>query len=82
MSVPSIEELKRLTDYELTERHGEVAKTTVAGINQYLEELRARQMQTYAVKMDRLTAGIFWITLVVTIATCINIAVFVWEKLP
>ncbi len=28
-----------------------------------------------------LPLAFFWMTLVVTIATCINVAIFVWEKL-
>ncbi len=80
MMAHSIKDLKEQTDDEIIKRHDNAAQNTAVGVSYYLEELRARKMESYAQKMDRLTAGIFWMTLVVTIATCINVAIFVWEK--
>ena len=75
----SVKELKELTEAELIVRHDKAGQSTQVGVNYYLDELRSRQMATYANRMDRLTRGIFWMTLVVTLATCINVVIFAWS---
>ncbi|MGJ8586716.1 MAG: hypothetical protein ACSHXW_01055 [Yoonia sp.] len=77
----SVKELKELTEADLIDRHDKAGQHTQVGVNYYLEELRSREITSYAKKMDRFTRGIFWMTLIVTIATCINVGIFVWERL-
>ncbi len=73
----SITELREMSEQQLIDTHDELAATTEVGINYYLEELRSRKMAAYARRMDRLTAGIFWMTLIVTLATLVNVTIFI-----
>ncbi len=70
-------ELRQLDDDELIERHDRSAKNTVVGLQHYLDELRYRQQSRIVESTKTLTKYIFWLTLVVTVATIFNVAIAV-----
>ena len=73
----SIAELRRTSDEQLTEEHDRIAKNTVVGVDYYLNELRRRESARREKVMVGLTIVIAAMTLVVTIATVINLWVFI-----
>ncbi len=75
----SIQSLKDLSDKELIEQHDELAQTTVMGTQYYLSELRHREQVETNQEMGRLTRWIFGFTVVVTIATVINLGLFITQ---
>jgi hypothetical protein len=74
----SIEDLRDMSDDELIRAHDRLAKNTQAvGVNYYLEELARRRSDRQQTTMIRLTWAIAAMTLVVTIATIVNLMVFI-----
>ena len=63
-------ELTRLSEKNLIAEHDLKTVNTVTDVNYYLEELRYRRSQKVANQ-------IFWLTLVVTVATVINVVVLI-----
>lgn len=72
----TLTELEKMTDEELKDGHYQAAQNTVVGVNYHLEELRVREMAGYARRMDLLTKCIGGMTLVVTVATILNLLLF------
>lgn len=70
----SMKELRALTDDELIKQHDRLAANTAIGVNYYLNELRARQQSKINEEMRSLTKRIYWLTVIVTFATIINLA--------
>lgn len=68
-------ELKNLSEDELIAQHDRLAKTTVVGTGHYLEELRYRHHARVAFQMRNLTWAILGLTVIVTIATIVNVYV-------
>jgi len=73
----SIRELRDASNKELIQEHDEIATHTVAGVDYYLNELARRQSASQQATMIRLTYAIAAMTLVVTIATIVNLVVFI-----
>ena len=73
----SIAGLRRTSDEQLTEEHDRIAKNTVVGVDYYLNELRRRESARREKVMVGLAIVIAAMTLVVTIATVINLWVFI-----
>jgi hypothetical protein len=73
----SIEELRGSSDEELIRAHDRLAKSTSIGVNYYLDELARRENARQQATMIRLTWAIAAMTLVVTIATIVNLVVFI-----
>ncbi len=73
--------LKELSDNELIAEHDDSAKNTVVGTRHYLDELRYRQQSRVASKLEGFTKWIFWLTVVVTLATVANVAVAIAHSL-
>ena len=71
----SLSGLRSLTDDELVKKHDDQAKTTVVGIQYYLDELNRRYQERQTKSMLRFTKHIAVMTLVVTLATLINVGV-------
>ncbi|MHC4872691.1 MAG: hypothetical protein ACYTFY_12685 [Planctomycetota bacterium] len=69
----SWEDLKLLSDEELIKDYDLRADKTIVGINYYLEELRHRDIDRQTSAMLEYTKEIKYMTIVVTIATIINI---------
>ena len=73
----SIRELRGASDTELIQEHDDLAKHTVPGVDYYLNELARRESASQQATMIRLTYAIAAMTLVVTIATIVNLIVFI-----
>ena len=73
----SIEQLRNTPDDELIKNHDTIAPTTVTGVDYFLNELRRREAAREQKTMINLTYAIVAMTLVVTIATIINLLVFI-----
>ncbi len=73
----SLNELKSLSDEDLIRLHDDAANNTIVGINYFLEELRSREAAKINSQVAKLTFWIFWLTLIVTIATLINLYIFI-----
>jgi hypothetical protein len=73
----SIAELRATSDEKLIEEHDSKAPNTVVGVDYYLQELRRRDAARQGDRMERLTIAIAAMTAVVTIATLVNVAVFI-----
>lgn len=76
MSEP-LKELRQLSDEELIKRHDKEASRTEVGINHYLTELARRDQDRATLAMLEYTRQIKRMTLVMTIATVVNLIVFI-----
>ena len=74
-------ELKNLSEDELIAEHDDSAGRTQVDLNFYLEELRYRHNARVASKLEGFTKWIFWLTVVVTLATVANVAVAIAHSL-
>ena len=74
-------ELKNLSEDELIAEHDDLAGHTDVGLNFYLEELRYRHHARVASKLEGFTKWILWLTVVVTLATVVNVAVAIVHSL-
>jgi hypothetical protein len=72
--VRSIAELKATDEEELIREHDEIALNTVSGTSYYLDELRSRDNAKLAQSMDRFTRKIFWLTVVMAVATLVQLS--------
>jgi hypothetical protein len=75
MGVPKIAELRRMSDDGLIAGHDQIADLTQPGVSYYLDELARRGQLRQADKMLGYTRRISWMTLVVTVATIVNVAI-------
>lgn len=71
----TIAELKRRSDEQIMAAYDVAVGQTIVGADYYLEELRRREQTRVATEMKRFTRWIFWLTLVVTVATIVNVAI-------
>ncbi len=71
----SIKDLKNLSDNDLIAIHDELAKNTVVGTSYYLEELRNRSAQRSQDEMEKLTNRIYGLTVVITMATFVQLSI-------
>lgn len=74
---PKLHELRAMPDDELVRRYDSIAEHTGVGTAFYLEELVRRQTARTSVKMIGLTAQIRLLTLAVTAATIVALAISV-----
>jgi hypothetical protein len=72
----SISELRDTPDEELIRAHDALAQNTYVGVSYYLDELARRESARQQATMIKLTYAIAAMTLVVTIATIVNLVVF------
>ncbi len=78
----TLKELRTLSDAELEAQHDNKASSTEMGLSYYLDEMRARQQTKINEEMRVLTKRIYWLTVVVTIATICNLAPLVIQLIP
>ncbi len=69
----SLKKLRSLTDEELISKHDELAKHTQVGINHYLNEIYRRDNDKISNAMLKYTKWITIMTVIILIATIINI---------
>ena len=72
---PSWANLQDLSADQLIAEHDRLAGHTMLGIQYYLDELRYRHQARVSAQIESYTMWLFWLTLVVTGATAINVAV-------
>lgn len=77
----SLADLRALSEDELIAQHDEQAKNTVVGIQYYLDELRYREQSRIAANVEKFTRCILWLTVVVVIATVVNVGVVAYTVL-
>ena len=72
--------LQRLSDDELVAEHDESARVTQIGTAYYLDELRHRRQGRVASRVEKFTQVILWLTVVVTVATIVNVGLVVMAQ--
>lgn len=75
----TISELENLSDEELLAQHDIRAENTVMGISYFLDEIRSRKQAKTNKIMERITKRIYVLTIVVTLATLVNLALFAFQ---
>ena len=70
----SMHNLRSLSDDELINLYDEQARRTDVGIDHYLDELNRRPQDRQTDSMLRFTRSITVMTIVVTVATLVNVA--------
>lgn len=75
MMAESVHDLRGLTDEELIRRHDELARNTLVGTQHYLDELNRREQVRQTEAMVNLTKSINRMTVVITVATILGVAV-------
>jgi len=73
----SVRELRKASEEKLIQEHDELAEHTLPGVDYYLNELARRRSDRQQTTMIRLTWAIAAMTLVVTLATLVNLYVFI-----
>jgi hypothetical protein len=69
----TLAELENLSDDELRRRHDERAQHTVVGTQFYIDEFRARKTDRLNSSVERLTRRLFWLTVVIVLATLVQL---------
>jgi len=73
----SYKELENLSEKDLIDKHDKLSKDTVVGTRHYLDELYRRTQIRQTKTMLRYTKWMLAFTIVITLATFINVSVFV-----
>ena len=68
-------ELADLSEDRLIDLHDRTAKDTGIGLGYYRDELRYRRQARVSAEVEKFTRWIFWLTLIVTVATIINVVI-------
>ena len=76
----SYQELAKLSLEELKEQHDRHATSTVMGISYFLDEIRSREQAVTNSKIVLLTKWMLGLTVVVTIATLVNVLLFILQS--
>jgi hypothetical protein len=74
MTAPTIAQLMRMTENEIIQMHDQLAARTEVDVRYCLDELARRENAQQVKSMRRLTIGITLLTIIVTVATIINVA--------
>jgi len=69
----TLAELRALSDADLVREHDALATQTAVGTEHYLQELERREQHRQTDKMLRYTTWVTVMTLVITIATLVNV---------
>ncbi len=75
MNSPSLTELRAMSDDELIEKHDLLAKNTIVGTQHFLDEVARREQSKQTEAMLSYTRRITWMTVVITLATIINLVI-------
>lgn len=77
----NVRDLRSMSEDELMSRHDSEMLNRSAHYNIYLDELRRRETLRQGERMERLTSSINALTIVVTIATLVGVALTAWGLL-
>ena len=75
MMAHSLAELRALSDDEVISRYDGQARTTGVGLDHWLNEMDRRYQERHTDSMYRFTKWITLMTIVVTVATLINVGI-------
>lgn len=76
----TLKELRSLSDEELVTRHDGLARGTQVGVQHYLSELARRDHDRQTKAILRYTVWITIMTVIITIATVLNVFLFLYSK--
>lgn len=79
MSIPKLDELRKLSAQDVIERYDSLAPNTRVGTDFWIAELNRRYLERKTNTMVTLTKWIMGFTAIVTIATLVNVAVIVFR---
>jgi hypothetical protein len=65
-------ELQGMPMEQLIREHDEQAKTTIMGVNYYLDEIRRRQAKEQGDRIERLTVWLAGLTVAITVLTLVS----------
>jgi hypothetical protein len=75
MIADKLKELRSLPDEELIARHDRLSESTQVGVTYYLAEIARREQDRQTLAMIRYTKQITIMTVIITVATIINVVV-------
>jgi CHASE3 domain sensor protein len=67
-----ISDLKAMSDEELVLQHDKTSSNTVMGVQYFLDELRGRENERIAQKMATIADRMWWLSVVVSVATIVG----------
>jgi hypothetical protein len=73
----TIARIRELSDSDLIAEHDRLAQSTVVGVDYYLNELARRDQARQTALLLRYTRILLWLTVIVTLATVVSLAVAV-----
>ena len=76
----SLAELRALSDDEVVRKYDDQSSRTVVGLNYWMDELNRRYQQRQTDSMLRLTKWITSMTVIVTVATLVNVGIAISER--
>ncbi len=76
MIAPSFRQLKEMSLDGLRSQYDDLATNTQVGTSFILDEIRAREAQLVNNSIKRLTGWMTFLTVVITVATIVNVVVF------
>ncbi len=74
----TISSLKKLSKEELIKEHDSHANSTMVGVGYYLDELRYREQNEFADKIEVLTKQMKLFTIVASVATVVSAVLTAW----
>lgn len=76
MNSPSLKEFREMSDDQLIENHNLLAaKGTTVGTQHFLDEIARREQSKQTDAMLSYTRWITWMTVIVTLATIVNLVI-------
>ena len=76
MLAPDLKKLKSMSDEEVVSTYNRLSKSTQVGTNFFMEEIRYREASKLNTQIVSMTRWITVLTVVITIATIVNVIVF------
>jgi hypothetical protein len=76
-----LRDLRAMSDEQIIALHDADAKSTVVGVNYFLEELARREARRNANAVQQDTSTMKWLTIAITVMTSVNTAFVAWSAL-
>jgi hypothetical protein len=76
-----LRDLRAMSDEQIIALHDADAKSTVVGVNYFLEELARREARRNANAVQQDTSTMKWLTIAITVMTLVNTAFVAWSAL-
>ena len=75
----TVAELRAMSENELIKNHDAHARSVQVGTNHYLRELHRRDQMHLSKQMLRYTRSMTWMTVIITVATLMNVGIFLFN---